>query len=201
MKKIIQLICNILCGKQQEVKKPETLLTYKEVVEMLQEYDNTRFEVLVNELGYEDSRVNTFEFSEVKNYVNYAEKRANEIGIKLKGLSFIKGVYNANTAHDYNSIGYENLLYMPTALIEGKEVLIDIVNSKRDNIVTFKEMLEQNGYKWRYSSRENYILRKKIEKSDKEKQMFKSIRVTNNDEDQLSGTANVTNIAPPYELQ
>ncbi len=188
-------ICKRFC-KTPEPKRPETLLTYKKVVSMLKEYDNTRFEVLVNGLGFEDTRVNTFNFQELKNYMLYTEKLAKKKKIKLHGISFIKGVYSNENAHNDDFIGYENLMYMPTVMVNGKETLIDLINSKVGKIVTFKEMLEQYGYKWRYDNKENYIMRKKKYKMEKEEtQMLKTF---NQENDELSITANASNIAPPF---
>ncbi len=186
-------ICRFLC-RTPEPTKPETLLTYKKVVSMLKEYDNTRFEVLVNGLGFEDTRVNTFNFEELKNYMEYTQKLAKKKKIKLKGISFIKGVYSSESAHKDDFIGYENLMYMPTAMVNGKEVLVDLINSKVGKIVTFKEMLERYGYEWRYDNVNNYKMKGKQKEVKIVKAMMK-------EHDELSGTANVTNIAPPYELQ
>lgn len=201
MKKLLRLICRWLCGSQPEPTKPETLLTYKEVVMMLSDYDNTRLDILADALGFEDSRVNTFDFYELKNYLEYTENLAREKGIKLKGVSFVKGVYNKEMARDEELIGYENLMYIPTTMINGKEVLVDVINSKKEEIVTFKEKLREFGYEWRYDNKKNY----KFKNSKKqEKQEFKKQFMMMNDDngsDTLSGASNHSTIAPPYEAQ
>ena len=98
MKKLLQAVAklfNLVVLTKEEYKKlidgppkvggepikPTTLLNYSEVVTMLLEYDKTRFELLVNGLGFEDTRVNTFDFEEVKNYLAYTENLANKSGV------------------------------------------------------------------------------------------------------------------------
>ncbi|CAM1342528.1 hypothetical protein [Tenacibaculum amylolyticum] len=198
MKKLLRLICRWLCGSQPEPTKPKVLLTYEKVVRMLKGYDDERFEMLVKNLGFEDSRVNTFDFKELKNYMTFTEKLAKEKNIEIKGVSFIKAIYTEETAPNEEFIGYENLLYTPTTIINGKEVQIDLLNSTRDNIVTFKEMLEKYGYKWRYNNRKNFKL--KSDKSLQEKQEFKSmIMSSESDGGEESFVANYSHLAPPHD--
>ena len=188
-------ICNFFC-KRQEPRKPETLLTYKKVVSMLKEYDNTRFEILVNGLGFEDTRVNTFNFEEVKNYMEYTQKLAKKKKIKLKGISFIKGVYSNENTHKDDFIGYENLMYIPTAMVDGEEVLVDLINSKVGKVVTFKEMLEKYGYEWRYDSKENFKMKGKSKEVKQDSQVLRSM-VQENDE--LAIVSNYGQISPPHD--
>lgn len=192
MRKILQSILGLICPKPQEPSKPKTLLTYKEIVLMLSEYDETRLKILTNELGFEDTRVNTFGFQELKNYLDYVEKIANKKGIQLKGISFIKGVYNKENTDIDKYEGYENLLYTPTAIVDGVEVAIDVLKSKKGKIVTLKEVLEHNGYEWRYDSR-----KKKETQKHETKTMMMRTEITL--EDSESGVGNKTKIAPPHD--
>ncbi len=197
IKELLQAIFCVFCPKPPKPHKPETLLTYHEVVDMLRHYDETRREQLIGALGFEDTRVNTFDFYELKNYLTYVEKEAKEKGIKLKGISFIKGVYSEKTTHKSDFVDYENLMYMPTTVIKGEQVLVDVINSSKEKTVTFRQMLEKNGYEWRYSLKENFNLKVSHKK---EKKILKSTLMQKNGGDELlSGTANVTNLAPPYE--
>ncbi len=198
MKKLLLIICKLFGIKHQpKPTKPRTLLTYKQVVQMLREYDNTRFEILVNNLGFEDTRINTFDFYEMKNYLNYMEEQAKEKNIKLKGISFIKGVYSEEITQNSDFVGYENLLYIPTALVGGKEKLVDVINSKKDKIITFKDKLADNGYEWKYDDSENYKV-KQVSRKEKSTQV-KPLMMNKNGDEELSGLANHSTIAPPYE--
>ena len=166
---------------------------------MLREYDNTRFEILVNNLGFEDTRVNTFDFAEMKNYLAYTEELAHKKGIKLKGISFVKGVYNEKNAKNGDFVGYENLLYLPTVLINGKEMLIDLESSSRDKIVTLKEKLSTLGYEWKYDNKNNFKLKTSDRKQTKQ-EIEKQFMMMNDDdgsEDTLSGISNFGELRPP----
>ncbi|SNR14310.1 hypothetical protein [Tenacibaculum jejuense] len=210
MKKLLQAILGIFGYKVltkeeydalQPVKPihpthPSTLLTYKEVVTMLRAYDETRLDQFIGVLGFEDTRINTFEFAELKNYMNYVEKLAKEKGIKLKGISFIKGVYKENVKND-KFIDYENLLYTPTAIINGKETLIDVVNSSKDKLATFKDMLAKYHYEWRYDNKENYKLKTEKDKKIKDTNEIQSRISNDGSDDTLSGISNFGELRPP----
>ncbi|WGH74332.1 hypothetical protein P8625_09410 [Tenacibaculum tangerinum] len=189
MKKLLQRFFAFVCPKPEDPTQPKTLLTYTKIINMLREYDNRRRKLIVESLGFEDTRMNIFDFEEFKNYMLYTEKVANEKGIKLKGISFIKGVYNEETAHDTRFVNYENLLYTPTAIVNGKEVPIDILKSTSNHIVTLQEILEKHGYEWTYDSKEE--LQKQVQK-----QAFKAMVLTENTDD-LSGVGNLSHIKPP----
>lgn len=183
----------------KDPERPKTLLTYKEVVHMLRKYDDTRIEYHINTLGFEDTRVNTFDFFEMKNYLTYVEKLAKEKGIRLKGISFIKGVYSEEIARNDDFIGYENLLYLPTAIVNGEEILIDVINSSANNISSFKDQLKRYDYEWRYDNAKNF---KVISKFSQEKQIIKSLLVEdeNGNEIEISGAANMGTYTPPYTV-
>lgn len=198
IKELLQAIFCVFCPKPPKPHKPETLLTYHEVVDMLRHYDETRREQLIGALGFEDTRVNTFDFYELKNYLAYVEKEAKEKGIKLKGISFIKGVYSEKTNHRDDFIGYENLMYMPTTVIQGEQVLVDVINSSKEKTVTFRQMLEKNGYEWRYDNMKNFVLKAKQKVN---KQEFKEKLMMKNGNEELSGTANVTTVGPPMPVK
>ncbi len=197
MKKLFRFICKIFCPNdlKADVSKPKTLLTYWEIVSMLHEYDKTRFEILVNGLGFEDTRINTFDFYELKNYLAYMEEEAKKKNIQLKGVSFIKGVYTEENAPKPEYVNYENLLYTPTTIINGQEVEIDVLSSTKDNIVTLKSKLEKFNYEWRYDNKENF----KLKSSKKlEKKALKSIMMNDDGfSDEESGLANKTHLSPP----
>ena len=199
MKKLFRFICKIFCSGNvgPDPSKPKRLLTYKQIATMLHEYDRTRFELLVNGLGFEDTRINTFDFYELKNYMEYMEIEAKKRNISLKGISFIKGVYNEENAPKDIAKGYENLLYIPTTMVNGKEVEIDVLKSSKGSVVTLKEILENYNYDWRYDNKENYKNKSSI---TEDKDIHKSVAMRG---DGLSGeeessVGNFGGIRPPY---
>ncbi len=180
---------------------PEALLTYDQIVTMLKGYDNERLEQLKGVLGFEDTRMVTFDFAEMKNYLTYVEQLAQEKDIQLKGISFIKGVYG-NNIHNSDFIGYENLIYTPTTLIKGEEVLVDVVNSKRGNIVKFIDMLKEHGYEWRYNSVENFKLQGSLPRDKNQEQNVAAKMITNSSRSSHgSGSGNLGTYTPPYPKQ
>lgn len=129
-------------GRQKE------MLDYNQVLDRLNEYDNTRKGVLEKALGYEDTRVNTFDFVQFQKYLGHIENLSAKANIKIAGISFISGA-KAN----YNGTGksYQDLMYIPTTIVNGNEVAFDPVQSaEQGRLVTLKEMLGKFGYKWTY---------------------------------------------------
>ncbi|CAL2088029.1 conserved hypothetical protein [Tenacibaculum sp. 190524A05c] len=196
MKKLFRFICKIFCSGNvgPDPSKPKTLLSYRDIVTMLHEYDNSRFELLVNGLGFEDTRVNTLDFYELKNYLAFMEREAKKRNISLKGISFIKGVYTEENSPKPEFINYENLLYTPTTIIEGKEVEIDVLNSTRESVVTLKSKLQEYNYEWRYDDKKNYKLKSSKKAEDK---IMKTIMRNDGFSDEESGLANKTHLSPP----
>ncbi len=195
---ILKSICKFFCPdcSTPEPTKPETLLSYKEIVSMLTAYDKTRPETHHKMFGFEDSRVNTFNFADVKNYLAYAEKLADEKGIKLTGISFVKGVYTQDTTKDKEYMNHENLMYLPKAMVNGEEVLIDLVNSTKEKIVTFKERLGRYGYNWNYDNAKDFKANEAAKQQ--EKQEVKSAKMSLLAEDSESFVANFSHISPPH---
>jgi len=219
MKKILQAILGIFGFKVLTKKeyqalipikpidptKPETLLTYDEVVDMLQNYDETRLKPLIDILGFEDTRINTFDFEEIKKYITFMEHEAKEKEIRLKGISFIKGVYSDKVSRNQDFVEYENLFYVPTAMVDGKEELIDVINSKKGELITFKRMLAEFGYEWRYDNIKNFKLKanlqlEQLQKTEKgEPKAFKSMAMMRGGELKLSSAGNYSHLAPPHD--
>lgn len=182
-----------------EPRTPANLLDYSKLVAMLQEYDTTKLIVNKGEdatgmktLDYEDARTSTFGFDEMENYLAYSKKIASEKGITLEGISFIKGTYGKDTAPDAILVGYESLIYLPTALINGKETLIDLKNSTKDNLISFKEVLADNGYDWRYDKTDYSEKKQVINVNDNN--MVASFKSSSS----ISSASNKTKLAPPY---
>ena len=134
--------------------KPDVSIDYPEIVTMLRAYDTTRIEPLEKALGYPDSRINTYNFDSFIQYLNYVKKLSKKAGITISGISFISAA-----KLDYNGTGksYQDLIYIPTTTIDGKQVQFDAFQSvEQGKLVTFKEALAQHGYHWIYNTKEDF---------------------------------------------
>ncbi|WP_435261534.1 hypothetical protein [Tenacibaculum sp. nBUS_03] len=158
---------------------------------MLKYYDKTRKPILENALGFEDTRMNYYSIETIENYFDYAKALAKEKGIKVTGINFISAAYPVDTERGIPN--YQTNMFMPTVEINGKNICFDPVQSTRDKIVTMKEMLSYYGYNWVYDSKEDYVNRNNLPKT--EKQNFRSRDVL---EDKMSSAGNLSHIKPPY---
>lgn len=177
--------------EQAKVSRPYNALNYKELIPMLEHYDQTRKPVLEQALGYEDTRMNYFSIETIENYINYVKKLSEEKGIKFTGINFVSAAYPNKTSHGVPN--YQNLVFMPTTEIDGKNICFDPVQSTKEKIVTVKEMLTNYGYNWVYDSKEDYENRKKSDKFLEQKRLTRESQ-----EDLESGNSNFGNITPPY---
>ncbi|MFD0992482.1 hypothetical protein [Tenacibaculum geojense] len=186
MKKILLKLCK-LCGiePKPEPTKPTKLIGYKNIITMFKAYDES---VRQEKSFMKDSRTYVLDFKQLKNYLEYAEEVALNKGIELKNICFVKGVYTKDTAHDSKQVGYESLVYLPSALDNGKEVMVDLTASKRGELSSFKSKLKQYGYD----------LDGALEKTSEQKTELQTLKGMPEDGDDLIGNWN--NTAPPYEL-
>lgn len=142
----------IFCYKDEG--RTEEMLNYSEIIEMLKHYDTTRIEPVERVLGYEDSRVNTFDFLQFKKYLGHIENLSKKAGIRITGISFINTV---KPNHDGKEKGYGSLIYIPTTTVNGEQIAFDPVQSTyRGKLVTFREMLAEYGYNWIYETEAAY---------------------------------------------
>ncbi|CAM1356031.1 hypothetical protein [Tenacibaculum halocynthiae] len=192
----------VFCYKDEG--RTKEMLSYSEIIEMLKSYDMTRIEPIEKALGYEDSRINTFDFIQFKKYLGHIENLSRKVKIEITGISFIA---TAKPNHKGKEKGYGSLIYMPSTTIRGKQVLFDPVQSaKRGELVTFKEMLVKHGYNWIYDSEGEYKEGKRKDynyslQSIKKETVAFSMRNgegnTNMDGDD-SGAGNLSHKKPPY---
>ncbi|NQX85480.1 MAG: hypothetical protein HRT67_06195 [Flavobacteriaceae bacterium] len=189
----------IFCYKDEG--RTVEMLSYPQIVQMLQQYDDSRIIPFEKAYGYEDSRVHTFNFQQFKKYLGHIEGLSKKSGISISGISFIYGAKDCDGAKQ----GYNSLLYLPSTIFNGQEVLFDPVQSaKRMKLVTFREMLEEYGYQWIYDTAEDYEHGKRKDnnydlKSNQVKSTTFSI-ISNDDFGQgdQSGTGNLSHFKPPY---
>ena len=178
--------------------RTKEMLNYTDIVSMLTNYDTTRIAPLEKALGYEDSRVNNYNFKQFKKYLGNIEKLSKDAKIDITGISFISAA-----KPNYNGTGksYQDLIYIPTTTINGKQIAFDPVQSvKQGKLVTFKEMLALNGYKWIYNTkqefeagkREDYNYNVKFLKQNKAG--FMSYLPPSSE----SGAGNRATLAPPF---
>ncbi|WP_420551690.1 hypothetical protein [Tenacibaculum aiptasiae] len=166
------------------------MLDYKEIVSMLRNYDTTRIAPLEKALGYEDSRINTYDFKQFRKYLGRIKNLSKKAGIKISGISFISAAMP-----DYNGTGrsYQDLIYIPTTIVDGKEVAFDPLQSyEQGKLVTFKEMLAKNGYNWIYNSTEDFT------KGKREDNNYSIELMSDDPSKDLSGAGNRGTLSPPY---
>ncbi len=165
-------------GRQKE------MLNYSEIVDMLTEYNKTRQIPLEKALGYQDTRINNFNFEQFKKYLGYIEHLSDSAKIKITGISFVSAA-KANYLGEGKS--YQSLIYMPTTLINGKQVAFDPVQSvKQGKLVTVKQILAKYNYNWPYGKKMN---------SEQMKVMHQ--KSTLKEDDLESGAGNKGQLSPP----
>ncbi|MGB1041991.1 MAG: hypothetical protein ACPGU6_01225 [Tenacibaculum sp.] len=177
--------------------RPDVSLDYEEIVAMLKEYDATRIEPLEKALGYPDSRINTYDFNSFIQYLNYVKKLSKKAGITISGISFISAA-----KPDYNGLkrSYQDLIYIPTTTIDGEQIPFDVVQSvKQGKLVTFKQALAANGYKWIYNTQKEF----KEGKNDKNDYSISKLKENKAGFVPLvfreeSGAGNRGSLVPPY---
>lgn len=181
-----------------EGRTPE-MLDYNKIVTMLRNYDQTRIRPLEEALGYEDTRVDNYNFEQFKKYLGRIENLSKKAGVKITGLSFIAA---ADPNYGKTGKSYQDLIYIPTTTIKGKQIPFDPVQSlKQGRLVTFKEMLADNGYNWIYNTKKDFETGKRkdynysIERAQKQN---KAGILTIQDPVDLSGAGNYGQLTPPF---
>ncbi|WNW00873.1 hypothetical protein RRF68_07660 [Tenacibaculum sp. HL-MS23] len=176
--------------------RTKEMLNYTEIVAMLKSYDTTRIAPLEKALGYEDSRINNYNFIQFKKYLGRIENLSKKAKINITGISFI-----AAAKSNYSNTGksYQDLIYIPTTTVNGKQIAFDPVQSaKQGKLVTFKEMLALNGYKWIYDTKDDFEAGKIKNYDYGLKTLNKNKESTLLGEDELSGVGNKGTLTPPF---
>ncbi|WP_064966686.1 hypothetical protein [Tenacibaculum ovolyticum] len=174
-----------------KVSRPYNALNYKELVPMLEHYDETRKSVLEKALGHEDTRMSYFSIETIENYLAYVKTLSKEKGIRITGINFVSASYPENTTHGVPN--YQTIVFMPTTEINGKNINFDPVQSSEGNVVTVKQMLGSYGYNWVYDSKEDYENRNKPSKKTQ-----KNFLKRESMKDLESGVSNWGTMKPPY---
>jgi len=160
IKNLILLVCVLFlssCKKEVEnlscypnSKRPNIAITYEEMAEMFDEYDDGAKKVLDKYMKKESKGKdsvstisNWYRLEDLKQYIAYLEKISAEKGIKLTGIK----IYPATYPKDYGIKKYrerQTLIFTPTTIIEGKEdVAFEPLYSKKGNPISITKFLEQ----------------------------------------------------------
>ncbi|CAM1334644.1 conserved protein of unknown function [Tenacibaculum aestuariivivum] len=179
--------------------RTKEMLSYNEIINMLKHYDSTRIAPVEKILGYEDSRVNTFNFVQFKKYLAHVENLSKKSGVEITGISFISVV---KSNYNGKEKGYSSLIYIPSTTLKGVQVLFDPVQTaEQGKLVTFKEMLLKHGYNWIYDSEREYEKGKRKDNNynlqSENNQIANSARGPQGDAG--SGAGNYSQICPPYK--
>lgn len=187
----------IFCYKDEG--RTKEMLNYPEVIKLLKTYDQSRTPILEEMLGYEDSRINTFNFIQFKKYLGHVENLSKRANIEMTGISFVSVAKPDNNGGK----GYASLLYIPSTTVNGSQILFDPLQSlKEGKLVTFKEMLERHGYRWIYDSAEDYKEGKRKDndyglKTEMKRMMAVSNSLVEELEDE-SSAGDYAHYSPPY---
>ncbi|OSY88732.1 hypothetical protein WH52_03395 [Tenacibaculum holothuriorum] len=181
-----------------DVGRTDEMLNYSEIVNMLKNYDTTRIAPLKKALGYEDTRINNYNFEQFKKYLGRIESLSEKAKIPITGISFISAAKD-----NYSGTGksYQDLIYIPTTTIDGKQIPFDPVQSvQQGKLVTFKEMLAKNGYKWIYNTKEDFENNKRNDYNYTVKRVIKNEAGFGiySVQEELSGAGNRGSLAPPF---
>ncbi len=176
-------------GNGNSNDRPDIILTYPELVSMLQHYDKTRKQQFAAAVGKdEDTRINHFKLKDLKDYIAYIEKECKKKNIPLTGINFISGAYPDNYRLDPKKSNYQALIMMPATTIDGEEnVSFDPFKSEKGKPLSLKEILEGYSYtSWTYDELKSRKSKKKSSRSTQ--------KGGGND---LSPAGNRTGISPP----
>lgn len=169
--------------------RPDIVLTYPELISMLQHYDETRKKQFGAVIGKdEDTRINHFKLEDLKAYIAYVEKESKRKGIKLTGINFISGAYPNDYKLDPEKSNYQALIMMPATTIGGeKNVSFDPFRSEKGQPISLKEILEGYSYSsWDYNEFKTPKSKKKSSRSTQK-----------SGGDDFSPAGNRTGISPP----
>lgn len=179
--------------------RTKEMLDYNEVVAMLRDYDTTRIAPLEKALGYADSRINTYDFKQFKKYLGRIENLSKKANIKITGISFISA---AKPNYDGTGKSYQDLIYIPTTTVNGKQVQFDPVQSlSQKKLVTFKQMLAKNGYNWIYNTKSDFEKGKREDNNYYTKKVVENkagLGVLSVQSSELSGAGNWGSLTPPH---
>lgn len=173
--------------------RPDITLTYKEVISMLQEYDETRSETLHAVNGTEDTRVNFIRIEDLKAYLAYVEKLSKDKDIKLTGINIISAAYPDNQKRYGEKRKYQTVILMPTTKVNGREdVSFEPLRSGVKKPMTFSDILKEYKYgEWKYD------IQKKQNKASFFSFPFLDLFETEYDDTGLSSAANRMKPSPP----
>jgi hypothetical protein len=150
--------CSDYIGVQPPKDPPKMLLTYPELVQMLRHYDDTRkaqFGAIIQK--DEDTRINNFTLTEIKEYIAYIEKECKDKKIPLDGINFISASYPENYVQDPIRSKYQTIIMMPATEVAGeKMVSFDPFLSGERDPMPLKDILKKYNYTtWAYDTLAN----------------------------------------------
>ena len=135
---------------------PSILLSYTELLDMLQHYDETRKNQFANALNIqEDTRINYFKLEDLKAYIRYMEKESKKKGITLEGINFIAASYPDDKRSPLIKRNYQTLIMMPATTVGGEEMVsFDPFLSEKGSPALLKDILKRfdPNYNWVYDS-------------------------------------------------
>jgi hypothetical protein len=92
---------------------PQQVLTYDEANAIEEHYIETRYTILNDTLGFEDTREFWFSLDSLKKYIAYVEYEAKKKELRNLGVRIYFGAYPPNS--NYPDAGFSTVFIVPTA--------------------------------------------------------------------------------------
>ncbi|MBZ0328102.1 MAG: hypothetical protein K8F54_10890 [Altibacter sp.] len=108
----VLLVISISSCDHQAVP-PQQVLTYDEANAIEEHYIETRYNILNDTLGFEDTREFWFSLDSLKKYIEYVEYEAKKQSLQNLGVRIYFGAYPPNS--NYPDAGYSTVFIVPTA--------------------------------------------------------------------------------------
>ncbi|MGV6832140.1 MAG: hypothetical protein ACWA5P_11345 [bacterium] len=109
--------------RSSDMVRPYGLISPDRMVELNQNWNTTRAQAIQGKLGIEDNQSVQFSLEELRNFLNYAEKEAQELGYEMDGVRIYFAAYSMSEPGD--KAGLATAFFAPTGVslndTEGKK--------------------------------------------------------------------------------
>ena len=145
MRKLIQVILGVVIGalgyhfynanldsdktelKTAAIIKPKGVITVAEAKVLDANWTNTRKAVVDSVAGKPDNRSSWYSLDDMRNYLDYAEHKADSMGYDMDGVRLYLGVYSDSEPKD--KAGYTTMFIAPTGVKSLSKSSSSIINT------------------------------------------------------------------------
>ncbi len=107
---VLLILFNVSCDPQ--VTPPQQVISYDEANTLEEDYIVTRYRVINDALGYDDTREFWFSLDSLKKYIEYVEYEAKKQDLNNLGMRVYFAAYPKNS--NYRDAGYSTVFLVPT---------------------------------------------------------------------------------------